>query len=476
MGWYIRKSWNFGPFRLNLSKSGVGASAGVTGARIGLNSRGAYIHVGRHGIYYRQTLFGLVPPVYAQSPGSTTAHGDGDKSSLVDIQTSELISQINARIARPKTPSSTLSSGFLIATLLLVLSCLGSCLLGSIDSLGGGPLILALPLTAVIAPFAVIVFALRKRARETNTDYAQRVTELRYELDSSAIERLQQFQSGCHALSAARGLWAIHGQNWVLDGRRFGGAKHLLDRSPAKATRMAPPYISTNVDIWGIDSAGIQVMFFPDQVLVFDGTRYGCLSYDTIQAGIEPQDFLDDNSVGSDAEIVGHEWRYQRVDGGPDRRFASNYRIPVRRYTRLWLTSNGGFHMELQVSNRKAAESFARLFPSISQHGYDEERSGSRSKSRSRESAQDRASGASNTHDSGKPATAEPTGTAAPHTILGVAPNASPEEVSCAYRGLVKKYHPDTVADHPPEFRELAEQRMKEINAAYKAMTRTRRT
>jgi hypothetical protein len=57
MGFYIRKSFKLGPIRFNLSKSGVGVSAGVKGARAGIDARGKkYIHVGRGGIYYRQTL------------------------------------------------------------------------------------------------------------------------------------------------------------------------------------------------------------------------------------------------------------------------------------------------------------------------------------------------------------------------------------------------------------------------------------
>jgi len=55
MPFYIRKSFGAGPLRLNLSKSGFGISAGVTGARVGLSSDGrAYVHGGRHGLYYRK--------------------------------------------------------------------------------------------------------------------------------------------------------------------------------------------------------------------------------------------------------------------------------------------------------------------------------------------------------------------------------------------------------------------------------------
>jgi len=40
MGWYFRRGLNFGPFRLNLSRGGVGWSVGRRGARVGVNARG----------------------------------------------------------------------------------------------------------------------------------------------------------------------------------------------------------------------------------------------------------------------------------------------------------------------------------------------------------------------------------------------------------------------------------------------------
>ena len=57
MGFYLRKSFRMGPVRLNLSKSGLGFSAGVRGARLGVSSRGrSYVHAGRGGLYYRKML------------------------------------------------------------------------------------------------------------------------------------------------------------------------------------------------------------------------------------------------------------------------------------------------------------------------------------------------------------------------------------------------------------------------------------
>ena len=56
MGFYLRKAFRIGPLRLNLSRSGIGLSAGVRGARVGVGPRGSYVHAGRDGLYYRKTL------------------------------------------------------------------------------------------------------------------------------------------------------------------------------------------------------------------------------------------------------------------------------------------------------------------------------------------------------------------------------------------------------------------------------------
>ncbi|MBD5427793.1 MAG: DUF4236 domain-containing protein [Treponema sp.] len=58
MGFSFRKSVKIGPVRVNVSKSGVGVSAGVKGARVGINSKGkVYGSAGVKGFQYR-TQFG----------------------------------------------------------------------------------------------------------------------------------------------------------------------------------------------------------------------------------------------------------------------------------------------------------------------------------------------------------------------------------------------------------------------------------
>ena len=62
-----------------------------------------------------------------------------------------------------------------------------------------------------------------------------------------------------------------------------------------------------------------------------------------------------------------------------------------------------------------------------------------------------------------------------PYSILGVKRDATDDEIKSAYRALVRKYHPDNYADDNP-LKELATEKMQEINEAYDEIQRIRQS
>jgi len=75
MGWSFRRSKSFGLFRLNFSKSGLGFSFGVPGARVGVNSKGKqYVRGGipGTGLYYQSSLPDTQPGKAPQSTANVS--------------------------------------------------------------------------------------------------------------------------------------------------------------------------------------------------------------------------------------------------------------------------------------------------------------------------------------------------------------------------------------------------------------------
>ena len=80
MGWYLKKSFAIGPLRLNLSKSGLGASVGIKGLRISTGPKGAQLNAGRDGLYYRTSLDGRHAPNLPAQPLA-----EGERSAVQDM-------------------------------------------------------------------------------------------------------------------------------------------------------------------------------------------------------------------------------------------------------------------------------------------------------------------------------------------------------------------------------------------------------
>ena len=115
MGLFFRRSASFGPLRFNFSKSGVGASVGVKGARLTVSPKGTtYITVGSGGLYYRRTLSTGAKhnssraevPVAPEQP-SLDEIRTADVEELLVSSRSELVENLNQR-ARMFNPASIL--------------------------------------------------------------------------------------------------------------------------------------------------------------------------------------------------------------------------------------------------------------------------------------------------------------------------------------------------------------------------------
>ncbi|MFB9991903.1 DUF4236 domain-containing protein [Deinococcus oregonensis] len=330
MSIYFRKSVKAGPLRLTFSKSGVSVSAGVKGARITSGPRGTYVTVGAGGLTYRQRIDRLAP---VRAPGSGSpvpiqpvalTYDPTDPFAIKTAEVSELKDATNAQVIaalNDRARSPAYAPWVLVVTGLLFIFMLGT-----------------LPVLAWVIALAGCTagYFVAQGDRENRT------TPLYYDLAEDPARTYSTVSGLVKEVGASQRLWRVQTRQAINDWKRNAGASHLLNRLTVRAGPVTPPFIRTNVEVMGVNAGTTQLFFFPDHLLVRQQGQYGAVDYRTLEITSNPTSFIQDGTVPRDAQVLHHTWQYVNKNGGPDRRFKNNRKLPVMRYAEVRISSRVG--------------------------------------------------------------------------------------------------------------------------------------
>lgn len=342
MSFYLRKSVKAGPFRFNLSKSGVGVSAGVPGFRVGTGPRGNYVRLGGNRVTYRSTRparpnqeVGWSPPPPAPVAEVLLEDVTGASAeTLVPSGSGEIVDQLNAAAKRwrifPWAP----------AALLVLL--LAQPVVGAICLIPGIP--------------GLIWLWYHDRARRTVVAF--------YDVNDSSAEWFQGLVDATSRLGECNGLWRVDASGRVQTSYQYkvnAGVSTIVSQSVAKVGLTPPRILATNIAVPSLSSKGAALFFLPDRVLVMSGKRFSDVSYAELAVDARPLRFTESGKVPRDAQQIDTTWQYVNVRGGPDRRFKNNIQLPVLLYGELYLSSPHGLRWQLQGSRPEAVANFGAL-------------------------------------------------------------------------------------------------------------------
>jgi DnaJ-domain-containing protein 1 len=479
MSFYIRKSVSFGPLRVNLSKSGIGLSAGVRGARISTGPRGTYINMGRNGLYYRQRIDGSIeghnyrnPSVRSEPPEEESSRiRTASAAELTDSSNSKMLAEINASIQQ-----TTLSTGIILAGTAIagLLALYGYTILPKEPPYLYFPPAPGVVVLGIAAMLWLVAFAVSWVTHKQ--EQLARTTTLHYKLDDSSSASYSLMQSRFEKLMQSSRLWRVTSKYPNSDWKRNAGASDLVLRSPIRIQQQSPPFLDIALNPYCIALDNMQLFFMPDQVFAYQSGKYGAVGYNSLQIQASPARFIEKEGVPPDSRVLSYTWQYIRKDGGPDRRFANNRQIPVMEYGLLEFTSPSGLNLFLYISNLTAATQFAESFRAYSRStagstgqtssGFKSQPAGGSPRANEKQKSEPKAKSGAKT---------DPTDALrsdSPYAILQVSPDASDKEITDAYHHMAQLYHPDKVAGLGPELQEVAQRKMKEINAAYEQLSR----
>jgi len=365
MTFYIRKAIKVGPLRFNLSKSGIGVSAGIKGFRLGTGPRGNYIHMGRDGLYFRQSL---------SSPNRQSASGHGSSvpqlaprwnsgsdsafatvgplqeiesasvAQMVDTSSADLLREMNDKRRKVR-----------IAPIAVILSCMGALALFIWGMSVGSD---AMP--ALLLPFVLVTAVLCWLTHWK--DELRKTTVVMYDLDPDAEAAYAKLHEAFKNIQTCARSWHVEAEGQVHNAKYHAGASSVVKRTPITLTVGAPPLVKTNVAIPLVPVGKQLLAFMPDRLLVFEPGTVGAVDYSVLVIDCEGSRFIEDGPVPADATVVGKTWRYVNKKGGPDRRFSNNRELSICLYDQIHFTSNTGLNEVVQLSCR--GPGFA-LWPAI---------------------------------------------------------------------------------------------------------------
>lgn len=348
MAWYLRKSLSCGPLRLNLSRGGIGLSTGVRGLRFGITPRGQqYVHCGRGGIYCKKVLNsrqrrgpGLtqVPPQLPGSPSSSLGPvrqiDSGDVSRMIDSSAADLLTDIKRR--------AKLWHWHRVAAVAAVLT-----FLVGVGTESDAAVVAAAITLFLIVPLLWLVDRHRKRIVR------------QYHLDPQYTSDYRQLVAAFDQLRRCDRIWVLESEQTIHERKYHAGASRLIRKERVKPAKRLPPNFVSNIKPLMLPAGRQTLYLFPDTILILEGSTVGAIGWNELIVTCHTTQFIEEESLPRDAQLVGQTWRCVNKQGAPDRRFRNNRRLPVVEYGALELRSHSGLYERFHISSASVASDFA---------------------------------------------------------------------------------------------------------------------
>lgn len=378
MGFYIKKSKSIGPFRVNLSKSGIGVSAGVKGARISKGPRGTTIHAGSNGIYYRKTVSSKKRASSSNKQSTNRTHNTGtyiatSRQNQKDLNAilgdyPDILDQVNANVksigkAAQLDPEESASNCFFnIGSESITADGIAEELLSNYKSFKKARALLlvvaivfivfalftktttALAIMAVVAAIALILRAILK------VDLICELDEKELSLWNDVLTNLAYITS-----SGRIGLLSGNPDSSYSFGKYY--TKHIHPFRQVGILEAGKPNsvkVRCNVDIFQIVCSDIALYLLPDCIIVASNKdarvySFAYVSIERLKANITSVGY----DYAADASNITHYWEHETKDNNPDLRYKDNQMYTVATYGVVKFSSPSGFEFDIAISNDK---------------------------------------------------------------------------------------------------------------------------
>lgn len=201
---------------------------------------------------------------------------------------------------------------------------------------------------------------LKKEETGLKEELDKTILKIRYNFgeDDQGKSLMNGLYNKFEALSECEQIWDITDTQKVLE--KKSSATNSLKRVPTNIK-------ITDFELIECDQKGLlfenqdgrNMIFYPNFMVSWENEgNYSLYTNSDIELKFDNSNFLEEDKLPSDSEVIGETWKKVNKDGGPDKRYKGNYKIPIVKYAEIsYLFENS--KETFQFSNYSNALSFA---------------------------------------------------------------------------------------------------------------------
>ncbi len=212
-----------------------------------------------------------------------------------------------------------------------------------------------------------------KKFEEQHSEKADYLSELKQQLvqckvtididiDNSIKEKYEKLKRSFDTLTQSARIWDKTSAIKNNDNR--SAASNLITRVPTVLSHKIIEFINAEFDALHFKNQnGSDIYIYPAFAVLFDDkNNFGLVDLSDLKISFKTTSFLEDEDVPSDSKTIGETWAKVNKDGTPDKRFKSNYQIPIVEYAEIEFKSNSGIFEVFMFSNTSKALNFVDTY------------------------------------------------------------------------------------------------------------------
>lgn len=362
MAWSYRKRIKIIPgVHLNFSKRGISTSIGVKGASLNFSSSGTRLNTNVLGFSNSYRLSDSssprIPSQFKPEPQSFyTDLSDNIFSADVHEITSQNMTGIKESILLAQQQKMELREDLKKIKKALTFT--------KTKKIASYIFIYGLVNKNIVQQINEDINAQKEAIKETQIVINNSAVTIDIQFDDPSKRKYEQLHHSFKNLTTAHKVWDITGAHFQDRVAARSSASTLVNRKDAKISFKSLPIITSNYEaIYFQNVNGADLYFYPTFLLMYKNDRnFAIIGFDEFNVTFSAVSFTETSSVPRDSKVIGKTWAKVNKNGTPDKRFKSNYQIPVVQYARLRFSSGNGVNEEYQISNFEFAQKFANAF------------------------------------------------------------------------------------------------------------------